>query len=122
MRLSRGFRVSGPDFADTTDAGPVGQWFGGVVLAALLGVYGVFCLLTGRALFPSIRPVRLVEFREFCASAIAIIYLSTALFMHLHWFWTTSPRFWGYAQLGKMIAAVGIIVGILGLVYGVAIN
>jgi hypothetical protein len=38
-----------------------------------------------------------------------VLYLCIATFMHMHWFWTASPRFWGYAQLGKMIAAVGVI-------------
>jgi hypothetical protein len=33
--------------------------------------------------------------------------------MHMHWFWTSSPRFWGYGQLGKMIAAAGIIVSLV---------
>jgi hypothetical protein len=33
--------------------------------------------------------------------------------MHMHWFWTASPRFWGYAQLGKMIAALGVIVSLV---------
>ena len=84
-----------------------------------MAVYAVVCLLTGRALFPSIRPVRLIEFQDFCARAVAMIYLSIACFMHLHWFWTASPRFWGYAQLGKMIAAVGILAGMLMLFYGV---
>ena len=32
--------------------------------------------------------------------------------MHLHWFWTASPRFWAYAQLGKM-ATLAVIVASL---------
>ena len=121
MRFYRGSFPSGSDLADTTGAGPFGQWFAGVGLAALLGVHGVFCLITGRALFPSGRPLRLVEYQDFCARAIATVYLSTALFMHLHWFWTASPRFWGYAQLGKMISAIGIIAGFLLFLYGVVV-
>ena len=101
-----------PDFeplADTTEASPFGQWFAGVAVATLLASYAIWCLITRHALFLSGRPIRLVEFDGPCATAIGILYLCIAAFMHLHWFWTASPRFWGYAQLGKMIAAAGVI-------------
>jgi hypothetical protein len=97
------------DLADTTGASPFGQWFAGVALATLLAGYAVRCLVTGHAIFLSGRPIRLVEFHGLGATAIGVLYLCIAAFMHMHWFWTASPRFWGYAQLGKMIAAVGVI-------------
>jgi hypothetical protein len=102
--------------ADTTEASPFSQWFAGVALATLLASYAVWCLITGHAMFFSGRPnrlIRLVEFDRPCATAIGLLYLCIAAFMHLHWFWTASPRFWGYAQLGKMIAAVGVIGSLL---------
>jgi hypothetical protein len=43
--------------------------------------------------------------------------LSLAAFVHLHWFWTASPRFWAYAQLGKMAAAAAIVASLAALGY-----
>jgi hypothetical protein len=103
---------SADELADTTDASPFGQWFKGVGLAALLAAYAVDCLLTGQATLPSRRLGRFVEFHGLSATALGSLYLCIAAFMHLHWFWTASPRFWGYAQLGKLIAAIGIIASV----------
>jgi hypothetical protein len=30
------------------------------------------------------------------AISTGFLLLSIAAFIHLHWFWTASPRFWGY--------------------------
>jgi hypothetical protein len=112
MRVNRQF----PDFeglADTTGASPFGQWFAGIGLATLVAGYAVRCLVTGHAMFLSGRPIRFVEFHGLSATAIGGLYLCIAAFMHMHWFWTASPRFWGYAQLGKMIAALGVIVSLV---------
>ena len=100
---------SADDLADTTDASPAGQWFTGVGLAALLAAYAVNCLLTGQATLPSRGPIGFIECEGLSATALGSLYLCIAAFMHLHWFWTASPRFWGYAQLGKLIAALGMI-------------
>ena len=43
--------------------------------------------------------------------------LGLAAFVHLHWFWTASPRFWAYAQLGKMVAAAAIVVSLAVLAF-----
>jgi hypothetical protein len=122
MRFDRGRFDDGlferaDELADTTDAGPLGQWLIGVVLAALVGVYAVDCLVTGRAAVPSHRwPNPFTEAEGLAATALGVLYLCIALFMHLHFFWTASPRFYGYAQLGKLIATAGTI-GSVGLYY-----
>jgi hypothetical protein len=98
------------ELADTTDASPVGQWVKGVGLAGLVAAYAVDCLVTQHAIFPA-------RYRGFAAydglggTALGLVYLSIALFLHSHCFWSASPRFWGYAQLGKLIAAAGVIGG-----------
>jgi hypothetical protein len=107
------------ELADTTAAGPVGQWMKGVGLAGLVAAYAVDGLVTQHAIFPA-------RFRGFAAydglggTALGLVYLSTALFLHFHCFWSASPRFWGDAQLGKMIAAVGVIGG-MGLFFYAAL-
>jgi hypothetical protein len=104
------------ELSDTTDSGPFGQWFVGVGLASALAFYAVRCLWTGRALFPA-RRYLFVEYHGLSAAAVGSFYLAAAIFMHLHWFWTTSPRYWGYAQLGKLLTAVGMIASLAVLVY-----
>jgi hypothetical protein len=107
---------SADELADTTDASPAGQWLTGVGLAALLAAYAVDCLLTGQATLPLRQSGRFFECHGLSATALGSLYLCIAVFMHLHWFWTASPRFWGYAQLGKLIAALGMI-GSVGLFF-----
>jgi hypothetical protein len=53
MRFDDGLFEQADELADTTDAGPLGRWLIGVVLAALVGVYAVDCLVTGRAAIAS---------------------------------------------------------------------
>jgi hypothetical protein len=117
MRSDRGRFDSADELTDTTDAGPLGRWLSGVVLASLVGVYAVACLVTGRAAVPSHRwPNPFTEAEGLAATALGMLYLCLALFLHLHFFWTASPRFYGYAQLGKLITKVGTI-GSVGLYY-----
>ncbi len=114
MRINREPLNSAGDLADTTDARPFGQWFTGVGLAVLVAIYAADCLLTQHAVLPS--RYRLVEYEGLAATALGSLYLSIASFMHLHCFWTAGPRYWGYAQFGKLIAAAGI-VGSVGLFF-----
>jgi hypothetical protein len=117
MRSDRRRFDSADQLAETTDAGPLGQWLIGVVLAALAGVYAVDCLMTGRAGVPSHRwPNPFIEAEGLAATALGVLYLCLALFLHLHFVWTASPRFYGYAQLGKLITTAGTIGGV-GLYY-----
>jgi hypothetical protein len=113
MKPYRGLFDVTDDWADTTDARPFGRWMYGVVLAAIVAVYAVSVLVTGRASLPSRHGTNFFfEYHGLPATALGTVYLSIAVFMHLHYFWTASPRFWGYAQLGKMLAAAAIIIGI----------
>jgi len=100
---------SADELADTTDASPAGQWLTGVGVAVLLAAYAIDCLLTGEATLPLRRSGSFYQCYGLSATALGSLYLCVALFVHLHWFWTASPRFWGYAQLGKLIAALGMI-------------
>jgi hypothetical protein len=114
MRINGEPLNSAGDLADTTDASPFGQWFTGVGMAVLVAIYAAHCLLNQYAVLPS--RYRLVEYHGLAATSLGSLYLSIAVFMHLHFFWTASPRYWGYAQLGKLIAAAGMI-GSVGLFF-----
>jgi hypothetical protein len=113
MKPYRGLFEVTDDWADTTDARPFGRWAYGVVLAAVLAIYAVSVLVTQRASLPSRHgTLGFIEYDGLAATALGSVYLAAALFTHLHYFWTASPRFWGYAQLCKMLAAVAVIGGI----------
>lgn len=113
MNPYRGLFDVTDDWADTTDARPFARWAYGVGLAAVLAIYAVSVLVTQRASLPSRHWTQgLTEYQGLAATALGSVYLAIALFGHLHYIWTASPRFWGYAQLGKMLAAVAIIGGI----------
>jgi hypothetical protein len=58
-----------------------------------------------------------IHLQGLAARAVASGWLSLAAFVHLHWFWTASPRFWGYAQLGKMAAMVALVASLAVLGY-----
>jgi hypothetical protein len=113
MRPYRGLFDVTDDWAETTDARPFGQWFYGVGLAAIVAVYAISVLVTRHASLPSRHgTIGFIPYDGLPATALGSVYLAIAVFTHLHYFWTPSPRFWGYAQLGKMLAAVAVIGGI----------
>lgn len=98
--------------ADSTSAGRVQQWIVGVGLAGLLAVYSIVCIVSQRALFlRGRRRLGIVEMQGTDAIAVGILYLSAALFMHCHWFWSAHPDYHGYAHLGKIAGLVGVVSG-----------
>jgi hypothetical protein len=104
------------ELSDTTDASPFSQWAVGVGVAAAIAGYALYCFWTGTAVLPGGRFRWVIHVQGLAARAVASGWLSLAAFVHLHWFWTASPRFWGYAQLGKALALAAIVasLGVLG--------
>lgn len=123
MRHKLDFSVDAADeLSDTTDASPFSQRAIGVGAAAAIAGYALYCFWTGSALLPGNRYQPVIHLQGLAARAAASGWLSLAAFVHLHWFWTASPRFWGYAQLGKLLALAGIVasLGVLGYAMVVA--
>jgi len=81
-------------------ANPFGQWFAGVGLATLLAGYAVRCLVTGHAMFFSGRPIRLVEFHGPSATAIGVLSLCIAAFMHMQLVLDGQPSILGLCAAG----------------------
>jgi len=124
------FYLDGADeLSDTTSASPFNQWAVGLGVAAAITAYALYCFWTGTAILPggrfqpvihlqglaALRSSPLVPLRERGRARGAR--LSLAAFVHLHWFWTASPRFWGYAQLGKMLAPAALVASLAVLGY-----
>lgn len=107
----------GEGLAEATSASPAQQWAVGVGLAAVLGAYAVSCLVTQRALFPRRRPLGLVQLEGPGAIALGVAYLSVALFLHAHWFWSARPEAHIQAQFGKLVSLLGLVAGLGYFVY-----
>ncbi len=82
------------ELADTTDASPVGQWVKGVGLAGLVAAYAVDCLVTQHAIFPA-RYRGFAVYDGLGGTALGLVYLSIALFLHLHCFWSAQSAILG---------------------------
>jgi hypothetical protein len=122
MRRGDFYLNSADDLSDTTAASPFNQWLVGVGVAAAIAVYALYCFWTGTAILPGGRPMyRVIHLQGLAARAVASGWLSLAAFVHLHWFWTASPRFWAYAQLGKMACAAAIVASLAVLAYAMLI-
>jgi len=117
MRKTDFYLSSADELSDTTDASPFNQWAVGVGVAAAIAVYALYCFWTDTAILPGGRFQRVIHLQGLAARAVASGWLSLAAFVHLHWFWTASPRFWGYAQLGKMAAMVALVASLAVLGY-----
>ncbi|HEV8066178.1 MAG TPA: hypothetical protein VGP76_00480 [Planctomycetaceae bacterium] len=118
MRRSDFYLSSADELSDTTGASPFNQWAVGVGVAAAIALYALYCFWTGTAILPGGRPMyRVIHLQGLAARAVASGWLSLAAFVHLHWFWTASPRFWAYAQLGKIVAAAAIVASLAVLAY-----
>jgi hypothetical protein len=119
MRRSDFYLSSADELSDTTGASPFNQWAIGVGVAAVIAVYALYCFWTGTAILPGGRFQRVIHLQGLAAQAVSSGWLSLAAFVHLHWFWTASPRFWAYAQLGKMASAAALVASLAVLGYAI---
>lgn len=72
--------------------GRIKMWFVGVGVAVVPAIYGVYCLVTGHAIFPARRGSDLDVYGD-AAIALAITYMAVGLVIHAQWFWGLHPRF-----------------------------
>jgi hypothetical protein len=121
MRKMDFYVDSADELSDTTNASPFNQWAIGVGVAAAIAIYALYCFWTGTAILPGGRFQRVIHLQGLAARAVASGWLRLAAFMHLHWLWTASPRFWGYAQLGKMATAAALVASLAVLGYALLI-
>jgi hypothetical protein len=122
MRRSDFYLSRADELSDTTSASPFNQWAVGVGVAAAIAAYALYCFWTGTAILPGRPMYRVIHLQGLAARAVASGWLSLAAFVHLHWFWTASPRFWAYAQLGKMAAAAAIVTSLAVLGYAMLMS
>lgn len=97
------------DWEDQPRQGPFYQWGLGVLLAALLVVWGVYAVVTRHVELGSRSPMTL---RGLNAVAFGAAWACAGAFVHFHYFWGNVYNQAGVAVLGKIIAACGFIAGL----------
>lgn len=103
--------------SDASSGDRIQAWVLGVVVAAALAAYGLYCILTEHAVFIAGRPaIRLTTYFGANAVALGVAYLAVACFLHCHFSWSFRERFYGYAQIGKLVCLLGFVGGIVYLV------
>jgi hypothetical protein len=122
MRKADFYLNSADELSDTTSASPFNQWAVGMGVAAAIAVYACYCFWTNTAVLPGGRIRLVIHLTGLAARAVASGWLSLAVFVHLHWFWTASARFWGYAQLGKMATAAALVASLAVLAYAMLMS
>jgi hypothetical protein len=91
----------------------------GIVVAALLALFGLWCIASRSALFLAAQPMRIVTYTGAEAVAVGTAYLSIALFLNSHWYWLNHERWHGIGQIGRVVSLLGLIGGIGRLIYNV---
>jgi hypothetical protein len=109
------------DLADSASGDSFNAWMLGVVLALALAVYAFVCLATQSAHFVEGRPLHVVVYKGGNAVAFGSMYLAAGVFLHCHFFWSWRERFQGYAQIGKLLAMVGVVGGMFYFIVSVFI-
>jgi hypothetical protein len=110
----------GESMADSASPNLYAAWIAGVAVALAIAVYGVICICNQSALFIS-RGAGLIQYRGAGAVALGVAYLSCGCFLHFHYYWSWRERFFGYAQIGKTLAMLGVAGGIVYLVVSVLV-
>ncbi len=108
------FRGSGSDaydLASPPDVGPVKRWIYGVVLAAVPVGVGIYCLIVGRAWLFGRGGVLVLHGAAAVAAAIA--YIGAGALLHLHFFCAGQRKLWRAARIGKPIAALMLVGGLV---------
>ena len=92
---------------------------GGLVALLLVG-YGGYCALRGKAMalnlglrhFPNPARGLLREVAGPAATSLGMMFVCLGLFAHFHWFWSHHETLHGYAEIGKLLSAVGIVISV----------
>ena len=112
------------DLAGPPSGGGEKGWASGVVVASIVGEYGLFCVCTSHAKVPNITlrgiqapPGLLRAVQGVDAVLVGRILVFIGLFAHFHWFWCNHRWLSRYYEIGKVVALVGIISTTAALVY-----
>ena len=84
------------------------RWCGGVISATIPAVIGLMSILYQSAYFIGGRPTRIVRYDGTDAIALGAACLAIGLFMHGHYFWSGSNRYYFVSQILKPAGILGV--------------
>ena len=96
---------------DASDPDPFARWGNGVFFASIPLYFGIMAIIHQGTLFlggGTGRRLTLVTYHGKEAIGLGVMYLGLALFMHAHYFWSVSNRFYFLSQILKPIALLTI--------------
>ena len=100
------------------------KWFGGIIIPVLAFVYGAHDCIEKQAVLIIVQRYGGSSRTELIgdeAVALGLAWISAACFLHVHYYWTASPRLAVLSHLGKIISVLGII-GSLSYLFGSIIS
>ncbi len=97
-----------PSVADRLDddapEDPYSRWGAGVVGAIFPMLIGIVAALNQQAYFLGVRPIRIAEYSGKDAIALSVACTAVGMFMHAHYFWSASRRFYFISEILKPLA------------------
>lgn len=113
-RLSRtGGSTPGGSLLEAISCGPSGtplsRWLGGIIVAALFAIYGAWCCWTQDAIFDLGSRFGQLRLTGDAAVAYGVMLLSVGAFLHLHFWWGASERWWRWSMAGKLLSLVSFV-------------
>ena len=84
----------------------------GIGAATILAIYGLACAMTQEATFFGSRPIKIVKYSGTPAICLGAAYISVAVFMHAHFTWSSSNRYHGFGEFGKIVSAASFVIAI----------
>ena len=113
------FRFDGRGAVDVADAlsndaqgGLISRWINGVLFAVIPTVIGAMCIAYQHAYFLS-RRGGMAEYFEKDAIALGVAWIAVGLFMHGHYFWSASRRFYFLSEIFKPLSLLGVAGGMI---------
>ena len=86
---------------DASDGDTFARWGNGVGFASIPLIIGIMSILYESTLFLRGRPLGIVRYHGEEAIAMGIMWLGVAAFMHAHYFWSVSRRYYFVSELLK---------------------
>ena len=99
------------DLSGTASGSTFSRFAGGVVAAIVVSLFGLRACMTRHATLPGRRGTTL-ELSGPAAVGFGIALIAAGLFLHCHFVWTTSERWYRWADAGKGLSLAAFIGGL----------
>lgn len=104
----RGYGAAADGLASDASDDPYSRWGGGVVTAILPVICGAMVIFSQHAYFLGGRPIKIVDYHGKEAIALGVACIAVGLFMHAHYFWSASQRYYFVSEILKPLSLLTI--------------